>query len=143
MTTGTGHIQFSTFPLAGVDIDLEHRLANFLYQQHVPDTDSIRLVARGGVVVVSGELSSRHAKWLCIECCRRVAGVIRIVDELTVAPAIAQFPEAVRIKDELKNYSPVQRHNIADSVGQSKRISKPATREMVAASPQQRLPAAA
>jgi hypothetical protein len=110
MNTGRARTQFATLSLAGVDIDLEHRLANFLYQQNVPDTDCIRLDARGGVVVVSGELSSQHAKWLCIECCRRVAGVIKIVDELKVAPATVKFPEADQFKAE-KDYSPGQRRN--------------------------------
>ena len=38
----------------------------------------------GGTVVVSGMLHSRHAKWLCLECCRHVAGVIKLVDRIKV-----------------------------------------------------------
>ena len=66
------------------DESLEHRISNFLFGQHVPDQDCVELDVHGGTVVLRGRLPSRSAKWLCIECCRRVAGVINIVDEIQV-----------------------------------------------------------
>lgn len=66
------------------DEDLEHRLVNFLYERDVPERRTVQLDVHGGTVVVSGRLRSRHSKWLCIECCRHVAGVIKLVDELEV-----------------------------------------------------------
>ena len=66
------------------DVDLERRIANFLYQQRVPRHARIRTDAQAGTVVVSGKCSSRHAKWLCVECCRRVAGVVNLVDRVIV-----------------------------------------------------------
>jgi len=66
------------------DIDLEHRLVNFLYNRHVPESKSVHLDVHGGTVVVRGPLHSGRAKWLCIECCRHVAGVIKLVDEIVV-----------------------------------------------------------
>ena len=66
------------------DIDLQHRLVNFLHARHVPERESVDIDVSGGVVVVRGPLHSDHAKWLCIECCRRVAGVIRLVDQVVV-----------------------------------------------------------
>lgn len=77
-------------PVCKEDIDLERRLANFLYQRHVPGSQRVLLDARGGEVAVSGELPTRYAKWLCIECCRRVAGVIKVVDNLRVVPQRAK-----------------------------------------------------
>ena len=68
------------------DQDLEHRLVNFMYGRHVPERESVQLDVHAGTVVVSGRLRSRHSKWLCIECCRHVAGVIKLVDELEVRP---------------------------------------------------------
>lgn len=75
------------------DDDLGHRLVNFLHGRHVPEQESVHLDVHGGTVVVSGRLRSRHSKWLCIECCRHVAGVIKLVDELEVN---ATAPEETR-----------------------------------------------
>ena len=66
------------------DVDLERRIANFLYHQRVPRGARIRTDVQGGTVVLSGKCSSRHAKWLCVECCRRVAGVVNLVDRVSV-----------------------------------------------------------
>lgn len=73
-----------------VDTDLEHRLISFICQQQVPNGERVEFTARGGVVAVRGELPTARAKWLCIECSRRVAGVLQIVDQLRVAPATAK-----------------------------------------------------
>ncbi len=82
------------------DIQLGRRLVNFLYQRQVPGSDHVLLDVRGGVVAVGGELPTRRAKWLCIECCRRVAGVIRIIDDVKVAPERVKSQEEVdRISD--------------------------------------------
>ena len=74
------------------DVDLENRIANFLSQRRVPDGKRIRTNARLGTVVISGKLPSRHAKWLCIECCRHVAGVVKLIDRVDVEPEHAQLP---------------------------------------------------
>lgn len=66
------------------DEDLEHRLVNFLYQRHISDKDSIHVVARGGTVVISGRLPSASAKRTCIECCRHVAGVRTLFENIEV-----------------------------------------------------------
>lgn len=70
-----------------MDFELEQRIANFLYQRRVPHCGSVRLNAQSGTVVVTGKLRSRRAKWLCLECCRRVAGVIEVVDQVRVGAA--------------------------------------------------------
>lgn len=66
------------------DVDLENRIARFLHQRHVPNCTRIKAHAHGGTVVVSGKLPSRQAERLCIECCRHVAGVIKLIDNLEV-----------------------------------------------------------
>ena len=68
------------------DGDLENRLVNVLHERHVPRIDLLRIESRGGIVCVRGELPTSHDKWLCVECCRHVAGVIRLVDEIEVKP---------------------------------------------------------
>jgi len=74
------------------DENLEHRLVNFLYGRHVPERESVQLDVHGGTVVVRGRLHSRHAKWLCIECCRHVAGVIKLVDKIKVESPVRNRP---------------------------------------------------
>ncbi len=66
------------------DVDLEHRLTNFLYARHVTGADTVQFDVRRGTVVVSGTLPSGTAKRLCLDCCQQVAGVIRLVDEVVV-----------------------------------------------------------
>ena len=74
----------STIYTPSMDAELEHRIYSFLHLRQVSPNGRIRLRVRGGTVVVSGKLCSSHAKWLCMECCRRVAGVIKIVDQLRI-----------------------------------------------------------
>ncbi|HRX77538.1 MAG TPA: BON domain-containing protein [Pirellulaceae bacterium] len=66
------------------DDDLKTRLVNFLHSRRVPGREFVRLNVHSGTVIVRGLLQSTHAKWLCIECCRHVAGVIKLVDELVI-----------------------------------------------------------
>jgi osmotically-inducible protein OsmY len=66
------------------DVELEHRLVNFLNERHVPDSSSLRIESHGGTVVVHGRLHSKHDKWLCMECCRHVAGVIKLIDDVEI-----------------------------------------------------------
>lgn len=66
------------------DVELENRISRFLHQRHVPNCKRIHARAHLGTVVMSGELPSRHAKWLCFECCRHVAGVIKLIDHVEV-----------------------------------------------------------
>lgn len=77
---------------ASSDADLVRRLVSFVYQQRVPDGGCVQFAAHNGVVVVHGELPTPHAKWLCIECCRRVAGVMRVVDRLQVTAEHSTLP---------------------------------------------------
>ena len=76
------------------DVDLEHRLANFLEGRHVPEREAVHIEAHGGTVVIRGRLTSTHARWLCVECCRHVAGVIRLVDQLELGPRANQRARA-------------------------------------------------
>lgn len=36
----------------------------------------------GGTVVWRGRIASSHDRWLCVHCAQRVAGVLRVIDEL-------------------------------------------------------------
>ena len=66
------------------DVDLQNRIVNYLLRQHIPGSKGIHADVHAGTVLVSGQLPSRHAKWLCFESCRRVAGVRKLVDQVVV-----------------------------------------------------------
>jgi osmotically-inducible protein OsmY len=67
------------------DRDLERRVMNYLVGRQVPSLRQIAVEADRGTVTMRGRVYSFHHKQLCINCCTRVAGVLRLVDELTVA----------------------------------------------------------
>ena len=77
------------------DRDLERRVRNYLYGHRMPALKRIDVEADNGTVVLRGRVYSFFQKQLCIHCCRRVAGVIELIDELEVIPAPAE-PAAVR-----------------------------------------------
>lgn len=72
---------------AAEDADLERRIANFLLHQKVPHCHQVHANAHSGTVVVTGKLQSRHEKWLCLNTCQRVAGVVRLIDEVVLPQA--------------------------------------------------------
>ncbi|MCA9238810.1 MAG: BON domain-containing protein [Planctomycetales bacterium] len=68
------------------DVDLENRIASYLYQQRFPCSRRVKTSAASGTVIVRGRLNSAHEKWLCLNTCQRVAGVVRLIDQLAVVP---------------------------------------------------------
>jgi len=67
-----------------LDRDLERRVQNYLYGRQVHGLRRIEVEASGGTVTLRGRVRSYYEKQLCIHCCRRVAGVIELVDEVVV-----------------------------------------------------------
>jgi osmotically-inducible protein OsmY len=73
------------------DRDLERRVTSFLAARHVPGLRSLAVNATGGVVTVSGQVLTFYEKQLCNQCCRRVAGVMELINAVSVigAPGMA------------------------------------------------------
>lgn len=71
------------------DRELSRRIGNYLVSRHVPGARWLEIESQGGVVTLRGIVRSFYLKQLCIHCCQRVAGVIRVQDELEVASAKA------------------------------------------------------
>jgi len=69
------------------DRDLERRVVNFLVGYKMPSLRTVDIQSDRGTVTLRGKLPSFYHRQLCIHCCRRVAGVIRLVDETEVVPA--------------------------------------------------------
>jgi osmotically-inducible protein OsmY len=59
---------------------LRKRILNFLLIHGVDGLENIEVNVAGGIVTLFGKLKSSDDRVLCVECCRHVAGVLRIVD---------------------------------------------------------------
>jgi osmotically-inducible protein OsmY len=66
------------------DRDLERRVLGYLCEKHVPSFRRLTVEACDGVVTLRGRVSSFYEKQLAHHCCRRVAGVTRLVDAMEV-----------------------------------------------------------
>jgi osmotically-inducible protein OsmY len=66
------------------DHDLRRRVVNYLVGRQVPSLRRIDVRATGGTVTLRGVVRSFYHKQLCLHCCRRVAGVRQLVDEVEV-----------------------------------------------------------
>ncbi len=66
------------------DGDLRQRVVNYLFARRVPSLRAIEVTAEAGQVTLRGRVGSYYEKQLCVHCCRRVAGVMQLVDEVVV-----------------------------------------------------------
>jgi osmotically-inducible protein OsmY len=57
---------------------------NYLVGHKLPTLSRIAVEADGGTVVLRGQVQSYYQKQLCLNCCRRVAGVRELIDEIEV-----------------------------------------------------------
>lgn len=65
--------------------DLKRRVRSFLAQQGINSVHRLNIEVNEGTVTLHGLVSSFYERQLCISCCQRVAGVVRFIDNLTVA----------------------------------------------------------
>ena len=72
------------FANAQSDRDLERRVTTFLAGRHVPGLRNLAVEAQNGVVTVSGQVLTFYEKQLCNQCCRRVAGVLELINSVNV-----------------------------------------------------------
>lgn len=66
------------------DRDLERRVTSFLVTRHVPGLRNLAVEAQNGIVTVSGQVLTFYEKQLCNQCCRRVAGVLELINAVNV-----------------------------------------------------------
>lgn len=67
------------------DRDLTNRVSRYLADRNKSSLRNLRVDSSGGVVKVSGTVRSFYEKQLCQQVCRRVAGVIKLIDNVAVA----------------------------------------------------------
>jgi osmotically-inducible protein OsmY len=69
------------------DRDLESRVSRYLHGLSRPAPRRVHVRAKDGTVTLAGKVPSFYDKQLALNCCRRVAGVVRLVDEVEVLTA--------------------------------------------------------
>lgn len=85
-----------TMPLPDLaDADLRRRVISFLAGRHLAALRSIEVEAQGGTVTLRGKVHTFYEKQLTQQCSRRVAGVVRLIDEVDVAGSPPQRESAV------------------------------------------------
>ena len=67
--------------------DLARRVANYLLGYKLPHLRNIEVESDRGTVTLRGRVVSYYQKQLCINCSRRVAGVITLIDQIDVVPS--------------------------------------------------------
>jgi osmotically-inducible protein OsmY len=67
------------------DRDLERRVVNFLRGWQMPGLRNLEVQAADGTVTLRGTVNSFYEKQLSQQCCRRVAGVLKLIDAINVA----------------------------------------------------------
>lgn len=67
------------------DRDLERRVTRFLLDKQVPGLRNLEVKAQAGAVTLRGSVHSFYEKQLSHSLCKRVAGVLRLIDAVDVA----------------------------------------------------------
>jgi osmotically-inducible protein OsmY len=81
------------------DQELRRRVKTFLSITHRPGLRFLDVEAHAGVVRLRGSVKTFYEKQLSAQLARRVAGVVRLIDEVTVNhPPFDQRQEVVTIK---------------------------------------------
>ncbi|QGJ69887.1 Hypothetical protein PBC10988_15740 [Planctomycetales bacterium 10988] len=70
------------------DQSLQRRVANYLNDRN-PALKDLEVEVDGGVVTLRGRVQTRYDKEVGEACCRRVAGVLSLIDQVDVQAAEA------------------------------------------------------
>lgn len=71
-------------PSNSADRDLERRIMNFLYRLGQHGFGQLDVEARSGEVLIAGCVSTDGERRVAEMCCQRVAGVLRVINEVRV-----------------------------------------------------------
>ena len=66
------------------DEDLRFRIESYLKSRHFPEFENLDVSVQNGSVILSGRLPSYYKKQVALSSCQRVAGVVRLVDQVRV-----------------------------------------------------------
>lgn len=74
----------ATTMLTPADCDLLQRIRSFLVGRNYPALQDLDVEVYQGAVVISGSVESFHEKQLATNCCQRVAGVLQVINNISV-----------------------------------------------------------
>lgn len=66
------------------DVDLRRRVVSFLTDSNMPGLRQLRVDAVDGIVTLNGTVRTYYEKQLSQQRCKRVAGVVRLIDQVEV-----------------------------------------------------------
>lgn len=66
------------------DADLKRRVERFLFERHRAVLRRVEVDVLHGAVVLHGRVNTFYDKQICLSCCQRVAGVLKLIDEIEV-----------------------------------------------------------
>lgn len=75
-------------PPSDQDIDLENRVLRHLRTQHFSSFRKLMITADQGRVTVEGKVCSFYERQIAISAVQRVAGVIKVIDQILVTKSI-------------------------------------------------------
>lgn len=67
------------------DVDLRRRVVSFLTDSNMPGLRQLRVDAVDGIVTLKGTVRTYYEKQLSQQRCKRVAGVVRLIDNIEVS----------------------------------------------------------
>jgi osmotically-inducible protein OsmY len=67
------------------DNQIQHGIVELLKARQIDGVWDFQVETHNGVAFIRGRVSSAYAKQACYECCRRVTGVVKVVDQLRMA----------------------------------------------------------
>ena len=70
--------------------ELARRVKIFLSSRHQPSFRHLHIDANGGTVTLRGRVNSFYEKLLSYQCCRHVAGVYNVIDQVDVSTPKAE-----------------------------------------------------
>jgi BON domain-containing protein len=89
-------LRVSADGLGKFDVELERRIDKYLHRR-LPCLASVRVQVRNGTAAIQGVVESWSVKSRCLDCCRHVAAVFNVVDNMQVVPSSLGQGHAVGI----------------------------------------------
>lgn len=114
---------------AEADHDLLRRVEGFLHQRGYVPHRILEISVEQGVVLVQGRVPTFYLRQVAVECIKRVAGVIRVVDLIKAVDSPVQSQATGSPVDEQESpaVSTRNRADVPDMAGTAKYALRPFT----------------
>ncbi len=98
------------------DEGLAERVAHVLNWNVSAEAKNIQAEVQNGVVTLSGELEYHFQRKNILDQIEHVAGVVNVIDQMTVKPKVSASDVEDRIKDALNRHAEIESENVTVSV---------------------------